>query len=196
MLRGLCEELVLAYEKHGARVRANLRPGLRRSVIQDMVRPTGLELPESIIQIYEWADGHVDNNDHENTVAFRDNTFISLSWAIEQYFQMQSTYGGADATLEVTRVAIDKCFPISLNNGSWDTVVCGPHSHDPELKNPIVRVFQGHELFFDSTETMIKTCIAWVNCNEWRRFFELPPEIEREIWKRENPVWARGPDAR
>ena len=192
MLRDLCEELVLAYEKHGERVRGNLRPGLRREEIIELVKPTGVDLPESLIQLYEWADGHFDNEDHENTIVFWDNTFISLSWAVEQYFQMQSTYGGADATLEVVGVDFAKCFPVSLNNGSWDTVVCGNHTHDPVLKNPIVRVFQGYDLFFDSVEAMIKTCTAWVNCEEWKRFDGLPQSIERQIWKRENPVWARG----
>ena len=190
----LCEELVDAFQRQGDNVRGNLRPGLSRKAIFDLLARTGLMLPESAIQLYEWADGHVDNEAHDNVIFFRDNTFISLSWAVNEYFQMQSTYGGSEASIELTGVEIERCFPISVNNGAWDTVVCGRHTHDQRLDNPIVQVFQGYDLYYNSVETMLRTCIAWVNSPEWRRFHGLPQVIEQEIWARENPIRAAGPN--
>ncbi len=190
MIRSLCEDLVAAFELHGPGVRKNLRPGLGRHEILDIVKPTGIVLPEPVMEMYQWADGHIENEDDENTIVFRDNTFISLGQAVEQYFQMQSTYGGEEVTIDAVGVEFEKCFPISLNSGSWDTVACGRHVY-LGLSNPIVRVFQGYKLYFDSVQNMLRTCIAWVSRPEWERFHGLREDIEREIWKAANPVRSR-----
>ncbi len=186
-----CELLADAFEAKGVAVRGNLAPGLKRDEILRLVRPLNVALPEELIQLYEWKNGHVDDNGWMPCVVFRDNVFISLERAVEQYRSIQATYG-EDSILAADRIDVRAALPISLLHGSWDVVACGAHLFGTRYDHPVVRVFQGFEMYFHSIAAMLDTCTAWVSSPNWNTGEGLSELEEKEIWTRLNPgVFAR-----
>jgi len=184
----LCERLADAYERKGIKVRENLRPGLAEDEIRKIVSPLQIVLPDEVIELYRWRNGSIDEFDQDlyRVLSFRDNTFISLQRGVEEYQSIQATYG-LDSTLHRDRVDLRACFPISSFMGSWDTVACGAHLFGNQFDHPVIRVFQGVDMYFHSIKAMLNTCIGWVSNSEWKPVQGLPDNIEMSIWTRYNP---------
>ncbi|MFZ6770383.1 hypothetical protein ACO0LM_25285 [Undibacterium sp. Di26W] len=184
----LCNQLADAYEAKGVAVRENLRPGLTTTEILDIVVPLNIVLPSDVIELYQWANGHIQDDDPDlnRNLCFRDNNFASLQEAVVEYKSIQETYG-LYSTLEQDRVDLQNCLPISAFQGSWDVVVCGKHLFSASMEHPVIRVFQGVDIYFHSIRSMLETCIEWVSSPNWQHLCGLPDEEEMEIWKRHNP---------
>jgi hypothetical protein len=183
----LCEQLADAFEARGVRVRENLQPGLSHDAIMEIVAPLRLPLPDDVVELYQWRNGHVDDHDPQwRHIRFRDNAFISLQRAVREYASIAGSYG-ADSTLHADRVDLSACIPISAFDGSWDVVACGAHLFGRRIDHPVVRVFQGIDMHFHSLPSMLQTCIAWVSSPGWSPLDGLPADEEMEIWTRHNP---------
>jgi hypothetical protein len=181
-----CERLAAAFEGKGVRVHENLSPGLSRSEILHLTAKIGIRPPEELIELYEWRDGSMlehDPPDHRNII-FRDNVFISLERAIEEHAMLMGSYGQIEVDLQA-------CLPISTFDGSWDVVACSPVALAGGLPSPVIRVFQGTEIYFDSIAAMLDTCIEWVSHPAWVQHEGLPQPIELQIWDRHNPARKR-----
>ncbi len=184
----LCNQLADTYEAKGINVRENLRPGLTTKEILEIVAPLQIVVPDDVIELYQWGNGHINEFDpdlHRN-FKFRDNDFISLEEAVMEYESVQAYYG-IHSTLQQDRVDLKACLPISSFQGSWDVVACGAHLFGSEKDYPVVRVFQGIDIYFHSISSMLVTCIEWISSPNWKVLRGLPREEEKEIWMRHNP---------
>ena len=184
----LCNQLADAYEAKGIAVRENLRPGLTTTEILATVAPLQIIVPDDFIELYQWRNGHINEFDPDlnRNLKFRDNKFISLEEAVLEYQNVQEYYG-IESTLEQDRVDLKACLPISEFQGSWDVVACGAHLFGSERDHPVIRVFQGIDMYFHSISSMLETCIEWVSSPNWKVLHGLPHEEQKEIWKRHNP---------
>lgn len=184
----LCERLADAYESKGVQVRDNLQAGLSQEDILRIAAPLKIALPDEVIELYSWRNGHIDEFDPDlfRNIRFRDNTFISLQRAVEEYSIIQSSYG-VGSTLQQDRVDLTSCLPISAFEGSWDVVACGAHLFGAKFDFPVMRVFQGIEMWFNSIPAMLQTCISWVSSPNWQNLDGLPEDDEMRIWKQHNP---------
>jgi hypothetical protein len=184
----LCNQLADAYEAKGVAVRENLRPGLSTTEILEIVAPLNIIVPDDVIELYQWANGHIHDDDFElhRNLCFRDNNFVSLQDAVLEYKSIQEIYG-IGSTLEQDLVNLRSCLPISAFQGSWDVVACGAHLFGASMEHPVIRVFQGIDMYFHSIASMLETCIEWVSSPNWQNLKGLPAEEEMEIWKRHTP---------
>lgn len=186
MLASKLERLADAFEARGIPVRSNLRPGASEAELDHLAEELNVVLPEEVKALYRWRNGHLDPN-APNVLQFRDNTFIGLETVPQAHQSVNEIYGqdGGDPDLVPLEVDLAQSVPISEFMDSWLVVACGPQSVTTRSQHPIVEVFQGVVPVFYSIETMIDTCIDWVEQPEYRQYEEAPNE--REIWERHNP---------
>ncbi len=184
----LCERLADAYELQGVTVRANLRPGVSREVVLKALAPLGIAVPEEVIELYSWANGHIleEDWDHHRHVRFRDGVFLSVERIVGEYAGVQQFYG-QDSTLADDRIDLRSIVPISSYEGAWNVVACGAHLSGTQFDHPVFHVHQGIDMYFHSVESMLRTCIDWVSSPHWEHLTTLPRDIEMEIWRRHNP---------
>jgi hypothetical protein len=190
----LCNRLADAYELQGLPVRENLRPGVSREVVLKALAPLRVPVPEELLELYAWRNGHILEFDPEQHryLSFRDGIFISVERIVEEYLKIQKSYG-VNSTLEMDRVDLRAVIPVSSFEGAWDVVACGTHLHGSNLKYPVVHVHQGISMYFHSVESMLQTCLDWVSSPYWENLSTLPEKVEMEIWRRHNPgVFTNG----
>ena len=124
----LCEQLADAYEVQGLPVRENLQPGISREDLLRAVAPLRIAIPDEIIELYSWRNGHFlefDPDRHRN-LRFRDGIFLPAEQIVDEYSRIQKSYG-LHSTLAMDRVDLRATIPISAFEGSWDVVACGAH---------------------------------------------------------------------
>ncbi len=187
----LCEQLADAHEAKGIAVRSTLQPGLRRDDILAQTASLGFALPESIVELYAWHNGHGFTEPwHEGpALRFRDTAFLSFEVALTEYRELQSYREATDSTLSSDGIDLRTSFPIAQIQGVWLVVACGEHLYGNDKTDVVVSVYHDIELYFYSVESMLKTCLAWVSHPAWNEnAYELLPDgIERDIWQRFNP---------
>jgi hypothetical protein len=184
----LCERLANAYELQGLPVRQNLRPGVSREVVLRTLAPLRIPVPEEIVELYGWRNGHVleFDPDQHRYLSFRDGIFVSVERVVEEYSRIQKSYG-VNSTLRTDRVDLQAVIPISSFEGAWDVVACGAHLYGSNFDHPVIHVHQGISMYFHSVQTMLQTCTDWVSSPHWENLSSLPEKIEMEIWHRHNP---------
>lgn len=175
-----------AFEVHGLNVEHNLQPGVSEERLDELGARLGVDLPEPFRNLYRWRNGHVDP-DIPDVLAFRDNVFLRIEDIPKERDQILDTYGMLWNGPDVLMPEVDPslCVPIAENWGAVYALVCGPHELTDRSPYPILSFFQGVDLFFYSVESMIETCIEWVEQPGYRHHEEAPNEME--IWLRHNP---------
>lgn len=181
----LGEQLADAFETKGVPIRQTLRPGASRDHVIGVAAALGIELPEEVVDLYEWHNGVLDTVADGDSLVFRDNTFISVDAASAEYASIQKYYG-VHSSIESDRVDLKACFPIARFEGSWYVVACGGHLHGQAMQHPVISVFQGVDLFFYSVENMLRTCISWVSHPAWAQHAGVPQDVEMELWRKHN----------
>ena len=183
----LCERLADVYALQGVPVRENLRPGVTRETVLRTLAPHGLQVPDALVDLYTWRNGHLRQGDDERHryIWFRDDIFMPLEQILEAHEHIQLAYAVEEALLE--DVDLKAIIPISENNGAWDAIVCGRHSYGAHRVNPVIHIHQGVDVYYDSIETMLRTNIDWVASPHWDSSSALPTDVEQEIWRRHNP---------
>jgi hypothetical protein len=186
MLASKLDRLADAFEARGVRVRSNLRPGVSDAELDQLAEELNVVLPEEFKDLYRWRNGHADP-DAPNVLRFRDNTFISLEAIPQAHQSVNKIYGQDEGDPDLVPLEVDLAqgLPISEFMLSWLVVACGPQTVTTRSQHPVFLVFQGVVPVFYSIETMIDTCINWVEQPEYRQYEEAPNE--REIWERHNP---------
>lgn len=191
VITDLCEQLADTYALQGVDVRANLKPGIARAEILEALASLRLVVPEDVIELYGWRNGHILHTDYERSLSFRDDPFLTIDGAVDAYLMMQHGYG-IDSTLADDRVDLKMVIPISSFEGAWDVVACGAHLHGSHMDHPVIHVHQGISLYYHSIEAMLRTNIDWVASPHWEQFSSLPRDVEMAIWERHNPgIFAR-----
>ena len=185
----LCERLADAHEAKGIPVRSTLQPGLSREYVLAQTTALGFSLPDAVVEIYAWHNGHGFEEPWQQgpSLRFRDTAFLSLDVALREYRELQSFRKDTESTLSQDGVDLTKCFPIAQFQGNWLVVACGEHLHGSDKKAPIVSVYHDIELYFHSVESMLKTSFAWVSHPTWDEYGSLPEGIEMDIWRTFNP---------
>ncbi len=172
------DRLVAAFEKHGIAVSDNLRPGASDDELDKLAEQLGVRIPDDVRALFKWRNGHHDP-EAEHVLRFRDNTFLSLDQVPFIYNDMIEFYG--DLSDEVD---LSKSIPIAEFMGSTYAVAAGGQALT-RSRYPVVGVFQGVGPYYLSVESMIDTCIAWVEQPNYSKSGPTPNEME--IWKRHNP---------
>lgn len=194
VITDLCERLADVYALQGVDVRANLKPGISRAEVIEALAPLRLVVPEDVIELYAWRNGHLRPND-DRVLSFRDTPLLSMDGVVDAYLTMQHGYGGL-FTLEDARVDLKAVIPIASFHGAWDVVACGAHLHGGHLDYPVIHVHQGISLYYHSIESMLRTAIDWVASPHFVHHCGLPASVEMEIWERHNPgvraSWMEG----
>lgn len=96
---------------------------------------------------------------------------------------MMESYG----TIPEDHFMLKHSFPIASFNGGWYVLPTKGHRFSKNLTAPIISVLQGIDVFFYSIETMVSTCIDWVNHEKYDKNYTLPEDVEMSIWRKHNP---------
>lgn len=179
------DRLVAAFESHDIHVASNLRPGASDRELDELAAHLGFAIPEAVRVLYRWHDGHHDP-DAEDVLLFRDNQFLRLEDIPDAHHFMVSTYAD-DPNEDLIDPGVDlaTCVPIAAFMGSTYAVACGRQRLTDRSMHPVVGAFHGIDLYFHSVESMIDTCIDWVEQPEYEQYGEAPNEMA--IWRRHNP---------
>lgn len=184
------DTLLQAYESKGILVNQQLSPAMTE---QDLKAQCGWfpeTLPIEIIALYTWRGGQ-DTQWVTQPFWFRDTIFCDLKIAKENYQRIVVPYaedGEEDPDLgwEYLRQA----FPFSSFDGAVYVIPSQNYVADERLARPIISVHEGVQAVFESLETMLDTCIEWVEngtYNEEDEFLEI--NNEREIWVKHNSTF-------
>jgi hypothetical protein len=179
----LGDRLVAAFEAKGLAVGDNLQPGLSRDAILAAVRPLGIELPEEVIALYEWRNGHAEEFPAPK-LNFRDNALLTLEQAIEEY-QRLTEDAWLEQAQELYGLDLARSFPVAGFEGSVYVVAWGDHPWT-DSPRPVVQVFEDVDRYFHSLPRMFETAHAWVSHPDWQDD-SLDADLELEIWQRFNP---------
>ena len=173
----LLNALLDASQVGGANVGAELNPGLEQNELLDLLAPLKLQVPQSFMEMYRWRNGCKD--DHCGFY-FRDLTFVSLQEAIECR-EIILTYYALDADDPFDYAHF---LPFSrLQGKDFFGVLCTPIGDLPPAADNVISVSEGgNVLNFHSIESMLRTCIDWVDQDAISN-----EELELEIWRQHNP---------
>jgi len=183
------ENLLAAFEAKGADgIRKSMQAALTREEIERRTSWFPASLPQSVIELYEWANGQASDPWNEPyPFVFRDMGFLSLENAATEYESMMSSYG-VDNTLEDDGIELATSFPIAAFNGGWYVVPVAKHTLDTDNPQPVVCVLEGIDMQFHSIPKMLDTCNEWVRASSYDyEDGELNEREEMAIWLKHNP---------
>lgn len=181
-LHSKLDKLLAAYETKGMKVANSLLAPLSEKVVREKCLWFPGELPNEIVSLYAWRGGQeADAWDSDYPFWFRDNSFCSIERAEIEYKSMMDSYGSDPENHEMLKYS----FPFASFNGGWYVLPTGTLTFNTTLKKPIVSVHQGVDIFFYTIETMVDTCVDWVNHPQYED--SLPDAVEMKIWCKHNP---------
>lgn len=186
MLVEKLERLVDAFEAHGVAVRANLAPGATPGELDALAEQCGFDLPDDFRALYQWHNGHLEH-ESVDVLKFRDNTFCEIGNPSAQ--QTLDIYSEVSEENRVNTdddpIDLKACLPVAEFNGSVLAVPGKGLGRLPLSANPVVSVFEGINVHYLNIESMVDTCIEWVEQPDWDRFSTAPNE--KAIWLAHNP---------
>lgn len=173
------QALLDAYKAKGYAVETQLQPGLIKETIIEKTQWFPITLPESLIEMYQWHNGN-QNWQEKYTYSFRDMSFISLETAKQEYENMLKTCNANSDLID-----LKTCFPFATYNQEWYVLPCAEQKLNTEYKMPVIEVFHDIKVYFYSLESMLDTCIEWVN----QFGYETASNVSDEMiaWKKYNP---------
>ncbi len=183
-------------ESQGYPLNDDLNPGLDRSEILTLTKFFPKEISEEIIELYQWRNEQIHGEWHESFdygfSLFRDNYFIPLN-LVEAYYQtIQKYYIHSDYDKYLHQVFLFATF-----EGSTWVICCGEQPLKPELKQPIVSVFEGTEVYFFDIALMLDTIVALYQegaytikpdrSGNYTPMLDVDSNLEKHIWEKLNP---------
>jgi hypothetical protein len=167
------DRLLVAYEAKGYPLSKTLQNGLSESEIVETCSWFPGKLPKELIEMYQWRNGPIDDPEYpEQSFWFRDMEFSSIQLAEMHYDHIMSSYG-PDATLEDDGIDLSMAFPFAAFEGGWYVLPCSEQTMAPKHVRPVVSVFEGIDVYFYSMETMLDTCIEWIQHPDYQVFGHL-----------------------
>lgn len=112
--------------------------------------------------MYSWHNGQKNDPwNEEFPFWFCGNGFTSVENAEHEYKSMMQSYG---RELPPTLIGVDLqfCFPFAAFNGGWYVFPCNGQAISAKVDRPVISVFQGVDILYNSVESMLRTCIAWL----------------------------------
>lgn len=183
-LHSLLDGLLDAYKRKGMDSGASLLPAIDESELKEKCKWFPSVLPPEIISLYGWRGGQEkDASESEYPFWFRDMSFCSIKRAEIEYKSMMNTYGATPENHELLKSS----FPFASFNGGWYVFPSREQRLNSNLKNPIICVLQGIDIYYYSIESMVNTCIEWVDNGMYDENYTLPENIENDIWQKYNP---------
>ena len=180
----LLDQLLAAYEDKGFSVKDSLLPPLDAKQLLEKCTWFPGEITPELQALYAWRGGQ-DKGAWETKTPFwfRDNAFLSIDNAEQEYASMMESYGSEFSEMTWLKYA----FPFAAFNGSWYVLPTRGHSFSPKLRYPIISVFEGIDVYYYSLQSMLATCVDWVKHPDYSKDFTLPHDVEMSIWKKYNP---------
>ena len=183
------ERLADAFERHGIAVRGSLLPGASDAELDVVEAELGVVLPQAYRALYTWSAGCSDP-EGEAPFLFRDNAFLELNEVVQRRQELveayqEQTYPGDVGAFGMNGVDLTTTAPFAETEGAVYVVACGPHTLASASQNPVISVFEGIDVYFNSIESMLDTCIEWVEQEGYDRY-SLAPD-EKGPWLRHNP---------
>lgn len=182
------DRLADAFERHGVRVRETLLPGASPAEVAAIEAELGVVLPQAYRELYAWSAGPKDPKNAP--FKFRDAALLRLADAVERReeyidaYQMDAYSDDADP-VEMNGIDLATTAPLAEFEGALYVVACGSHTLTPDAISPVIGVFQGIDIYFLSIESMLDTCIEWVEQEDWKQYSTAPNE--HQVWHRHNP---------
>jgi hypothetical protein len=129
--------------------------------------------------LYTWRNGE---DEQCTTSLFDEHHFLPLEVAIQEYNSLVSLYSEPDEDIEID---FNDVFPFAMFMGSYYAIYCG-RNQLRGLQYPILRIFQGVELWFNNMETMIQTIDNW---HAHGAYYQktLDAGLKKHIWSNLNP---------
>gem|GEM_PF-1696781 len=173
-----------AYESIGVAVSKSLLAPVTEDELKARCSWFPGEITPELVSLYGWHEGQEKSAwEEKHPFMFRDNAFTRLRFAEEEYHSMMSSYGNIPEHHELLK----NSFPFAAFDGAWYVLPTKGHPFNTGLKMPIISVHEGIEVYFYSMETMVNTCVEWVNHTDYKDDYTLPRKVELEIWDKHNP---------
>ncbi|NYI42982.1 hypothetical protein BJ993_000062 [Nocardioides aromaticivorans] len=172
------EVLADAYALRGYDVRPNLLPGATSGELDEVEAALGVVLPASYRELYGWSAGVIDEFGTAPRMRFRDESLLPLARVVEERDRLLEVYDWCES-VDGRVVA-----PFASFEGSVLVVACGPQRLTSAVPHPVISYFQGIDVYYDSIEAMVETCIAWASQEGWGPYEAAPNEME--VWRRFN----------
>jgi len=183
-LQQLLDDLLAAYQAKGFSMKNTLLPPISASQLSEKCTWFPGDMLPELQALYAWHGGQNKGAwEVETPFWFRDNAFLSIENAEHEYVSMMESYGSELSDQAWLKYA----FPFAAFNGSWYVLPTRGHPFASNLRYPIISVFEGVDVYYYSIESMLQTCVDWVNHPSYSKDFTLPRDIEMSIWKKYNP---------
>ncbi len=154
------EVLRMAYEAKKEHVSATLQPGLAEAALRERCAWFPSRLPDEIVALYGWHDGQPTSPGEEQyPFLFRDCGFTSIRNAESQYKMIMSSYGTQPRLHDILKHS----FPFAAFDAGWLVLTCHGRFPGSPGEHSVISVFQNVVLMFYSMDSMVETCIEWVN---------------------------------
>lgn len=157
-------------------------PALSRDEITHVAEALSWPLPEEIYQLYTWNNGVVPNTD---LFLFSDHLFLPLDQAIEEARTIETYY---DLTLVI---------PFAAFEGSWLVLPVDPYPDlsslwppapaHVKLERPVIRIFEGVEVFAYSFAIMLDMMAEWLEQHVAVATTPYELDLRARIWEKHNP---------
>jgi len=179
------EALRLAYEAKQEHVSATLQPGLAEAALRERCAWFPSRLPDEIVALYGWHDGQPSSPGVEQyPFLFRDCGFTSIRNAENEYKMIMSSYGTQPSLHDLLKHS----FPFAAFDAGWLVLTCNERFPGSPYEHSVISVFQNVMLMFYSMDSMVETCIGWVNnIGVLAGLPFIGKSLEDEILERFNP---------
>jgi hypothetical protein len=179
------EALRLAYEAKQEHVSATLQPGIAEADVRRRCAWFPSRLPDEIVALYGWRDGQPLSPGYEDhPFLFRDCGFTALANVEKEYRMLMASYGTDPRRHELLKHS----FPFAAFDAGWLVLTCRERFPGSPGERSVVSVFQGVMPMFHSMDSMVETCIEWVdNTGVLAGLPFIGKHLEDEILERFNP---------
>ena len=139
-----------------------LLPGLSSQDIDQLTESLDFRLPEGLYELYAWHNGH--EADIE-TPLFFDKDFISLQDAMQEYHNLRASLQFEIESPEGHYPYLKTCFPFAEFEGDILVLMSEKESFEGLEGLPVISVFEGVEVAYDSFLAMLDAAIEDVPNN-------------------------------
>lgn len=183
------DRLLQAYKNKGVLAQKELLPALSEQGLKERCSWFPSDLPKEIIALYTWRGGQECNEWVEHPFFFRDTIFCDLKTSKDDYAQIVVPYAAdGEEDSELGWEYLRYSFPFTSFEGAVYVIPSQPFVIDERFERPVILVHEGVNPVYESLETMLDTCIEWVENATYNMEYEfLEINNEHEIWKKHNP---------
>lgn len=184
-IRQKLDRLLQIREEKGYPMFYAFLPGLTITQINEKTAELPFQLPSELYELYQWRNGTPESS----TAPFliRDQRFLPLEEALQEYTLMNRFYINPVQKI-FEGIDLEFCFPFAGFDGSLYVFPAPSHKPIDGLTRPVINVFEGIDVHFNSFELMLDTAIEWYESGiHDQNGVTLSYAEELRIWKKHNP---------